>query len=173
MNCLSSLSLLSSSVTSSPTHILGFLQHARYVTASRVTTLKGLQIISWKPELVSVNQDVKEHMDYLKTHRKVQLCYTAVNNRVTGMKCCFLNTRSLYKHIENVKANHNICVSDVIFLAKTRLIPSDDDDTYKIPGFEVSFRNNQLLNQTTRPAHRLASYVRDTFQILGHETQTS
>ena len=94
-------------------------------------------------------------MGYLKTHRKVQLCYTPVYNMVTGMKFCFLNTRGLYKHIENVKANCNICASDVIFLAKTRLIHSDDDDTYKIPRFEVSCSNDQLWNQTTRPPHRL------------------
>ena len=66
-----------------------FLQHAHFVAASRVTTLEGLQIISWKSELISVNQDVKEHMDYLPTHRKVQLCYTPVYNMFTGMKCCF------------------------------------------------------------------------------------
>ena len=47
-----------------------FLQHTHYVAANRVGTLQGLQIISWKLELISVNQDVKEHMDYLKTHRK-------------------------------------------------------------------------------------------------------
>ena len=111
-------------------------------------------------------------MDYLKTHRKVPLRYTPVYNMVSSMKCCFLNTRSFYKHIENVKANHNICASNVIFLAKTMLIHSDDDNTYKIPGF-VSCRNDQLWNQTTRPPHGLISYVRDTSQILGHETQTS
>ena len=60
-----------------------------------------------------------------------------------------------------------------IFLAETSLTHSDDDDTYKIPGFEVSCRNVQLWNQTTRPPHGLISYVRDTFHILGHETQTS
>ena len=60
-----------------------------------------------------------------------------------------------------------------VFPAETRLIHSDDDDTYKIPGFEVSYRNDQLWNQTTRPPHELISYVRDTFQMLGHETQTS
>ena len=151
----------------------GFLQHAHYVAASRVTTLEGLQIISWKPELINVNQDVKEHMDYLKTHRKVQLCNTPVDNMATGMKCCFLNTRSLCKPIENVKANHNICASDVIFLAETRLKHSDDDDTYKIPASKVLCRNYQLWNQTNRPQHGLISYVRDTFWILGHETQTS
>ena len=91
---------------------------------------------------------------------------------VTGMKFCFLNTRSLYKCIENVKANHNICASDVFILAEMRLIHSDDDDTHKIPGFEVSCRNDQLWNQTTRPPHGLISYGRDTFWILDHETQT-
>ena len=85
-------------------------------------------------------------MDYLKTYSKVQLCYTPVYNMVTGMKCCFLNTRSLHKHIENVKVNHNICASDVIFLAETKLIQSDDGNTYKITGFEVSCRNDQLWN---------------------------
>ena len=60
------------------------------------------------------------------------------------MKHCFLNTRTLYKCIENVKANHNICAPDVIFLAKTRLIHSDDNDTYKLPGFEVSCRKDHL-----------------------------
>ena len=113
-------------------------------------------------------------MDYLKTHRKVQFCYTPVYNMVTRMKFCFLNTRSLYKHIENVKANHNICASDVTILAETRLKHSDDDDdTYKIPVFEVSYRNDQIWNQTTRPPHGLISYVRDTFWILGHVTQIS
>ena len=52
-----------------------------------------------------------------------------------------------------------------IFLAKTRLIHSDDDDTYKIPGFEVSCRNDQLWNQTTRPPHGLIRCLRETFQI--------
>ena len=150
-----------------------FLQHAHYVAASSVTTLEGLQITSWKPELISVNQDVKDCMDYLKTHRNGQLCYTPVYNMITGMKCYFLNTRSLYTDIENVKANHNICASDVIFLAETRLINSDDDDTYKIPGFEVSCRNDMLWIQTTRSPHGLISSVRDTFQILGHKAQTS
>ena len=91
---------------------------------------------------------------------------------LAGMKC-FLNTRSLYKHIENVKANYNICASDVFFLTETRLVHSDDNKKYEIPGFEVSCRNDQLCNSATRPPHGLISYVIDTVQILGHEIQTS
>ena len=72
-----------------------FLQHVHYVAASRVTTLEGLQIISWKLELISVNKDVREHMDYLKTHKKVQLCYTPVYNMLAGMKCFFFQHKEL------------------------------------------------------------------------------
>ena len=72
-----------------------FLQHAHYVAANRVTTLEGLQIISWKPELVSINKDVKEHMDYLKTHRKVQLCYAPVNNMLAGHEMLFFKHKEL------------------------------------------------------------------------------
>ena len=40
-----------------------FLQHAHYVTASRVTSLEGLQILSWNADLISVNKDVRKQMD--------------------------------------------------------------------------------------------------------------
>ena len=139
-----------------------FLQYGHYVAASRVTTLEGLQIISWKPELISVNQGVKEHMDYLKTQRKVQLCYTTVYNMVTGMKCCFLNTRSVYKDIEDVKANYNICPSDVIFVAKTRLIYTDDDDTYKY--HDLKSHVEMISYGTRQPGHCMDLYA--MLQIL-------
>ena len=42
-----------------------FLQHAHYVAASRVTSLQGLKILSWNKDLISVNNDVWKHMEYL------------------------------------------------------------------------------------------------------------
>ena len=42
-----------------------FLQHAHYVAASRVTSLEGLQILSWNADLTSVLKDVRKHMEYL------------------------------------------------------------------------------------------------------------
>ena len=46
-----------------------FLQHAHYVAASRVTSLEGLQILSWNADLISVNKDVRRHMEYLRNER--------------------------------------------------------------------------------------------------------
>ena len=74
-----------------------FLQHAHYVAASRVTSLEGLQILSWNADLISVNKDVRKHMKYLCNERQVDLCYTLVY-LMKGLKCNFLNTRSLHTH---------------------------------------------------------------------------
>ena len=75
--------------------------------------------------------------------------------------------------LENVKVNHNICASDVIFLAETRLVHSDKNKNMKYQDLKSHVGNDQLCNSATRPPHGLISYVRDTVQILGHEIQTS
>ena len=85
-----------------------FLQHAHYVTASRVTSLNGLQILTWNPDLISVNNNVKEHMEYLHNERNVQLCYTPTY-KMEGLKTSFLNTRSIHKHFRSIKTNCNVC----------------------------------------------------------------
>ena len=43
-----------------------YLKHEHYVSASRVTTLERLQIINWNPHLISVNSDVKEHIEFMQ-----------------------------------------------------------------------------------------------------------
>ena len=48
-----------------------FLRHAYYVAASCVRSLQGLHILNWNEELISVNEDVQNHLDYLHTHKKV------------------------------------------------------------------------------------------------------
>ena len=135
----------SEGLSKNPNLAKSFLQHAHYVAASRVTTLKGLQLLSWNPELISVNHDVKDHVDYLHKHRKVQLCYTPVYNMI-GLKCSFLNTRSLHKNINNVIGNFNICASEIFFMAETRLRNTDTSNTYKIPEFKIVCRNDQAWN---------------------------
>ena len=52
---------------------------------------------------------------------KLKVGYIPTYNMPPGLKCVFLNTSSLHKHIANVKANFNICAADVFFLAETKL----------------------------------------------------
>ena len=95
-----------------------YLQHAHYVAASWVTSLKGLQIITLNPHLINVNVDVKEHIAYMQKEKNLKLCYTPSYNMPPGLKCVFLNMSSLHKHIANVKANFNICCCRCIFLSR-------------------------------------------------------
>ena len=142
-----------------------FLQHAHYVAASRVTSLEGVQILSWNADLISVNKDVRKHMEYLHNERQVELCYMPVYV-MKGLKCSFLNTRSLHRHIRSVQMNHNLCGADVVFLAETRLTASDPSDSYQIQGFQIVCRNDQDWNENSRPSHGIICYVRDTIWVL-------
>ena len=56
-----------------------FLQRAHYVATSRVTSLEGLQIITWNKHLMSVNEDVKQHIEFMNHEKKLVHCYTPVN----------------------------------------------------------------------------------------------
>ena len=106
-----------------------YLQHAHYVAASHITCLEGLQIITWNSHLINTSSDVKEHLTFMQRERKLQLCYTFTYHMPTELKCVFLNTSSLHRHILNVKANFNICVADIILLVETWLTAIDSTMT--------------------------------------------
>ena len=142
-----------------------FLQCAHYVAASGVTPLEGLQILSWNADLISVNKDVRKCLEYLCNKRQVDQCYTPVY-LMKGLKCNFLNTRSLQRHIRSVQTNHNLCGAEVVFLAETRLTASDPSDSYQIQGFKIACRNDQEWNEHSRLSHGIICYVRDTIQML-------
>ena len=148
-----------------------FLQHAHYVAASRVTSLEGLQILSWNADLISVNNDVRKHMEYLYNERKVHLCYTPLYI-MTGLKCSFLNTRSLHKHFRSVETNHNLHGADIVFLAGTKLTCSDPSDSYQLQGFQIACRNDQDWNENGRPPHGIMCYVRDAIRVLEIQKRT-
>ena len=99
-----------------------YLQHAHYVAASQITSLKGLKIITLNPHLINVDADVKEDIAYMQKEKKNSNYVTYLHiTWPPGLKCVFLNMSSLQKHIANVKANFNICAADVFFLAETKL----------------------------------------------------
>ena len=68
-----------------------FYQHAHYVAASRVSSLEGLQILNWAPHLISVNEEVKVHMEYMNTHRKLELCFVPLYSINSSYKCSYIN----------------------------------------------------------------------------------
>ena len=65
----------------------------------------------------------------MQKEKKLKLCYTPTYNMPPGLKCVFLKTPSLHKHIANVKAN-------VFFLVETKLTKNDTMSEYIIPVFK-------------------------------------
>ena len=129
MNCLESLSLLSS-VTSSLTHILSPKKFLLYMWWHYHTNLHPQKFI------FACNRNLSFSLQL--AHLKTSGC-------------------AEFGHLTAKESD---------FSSWTRLIHSDDDDTHKIPGFEVLCRNDQLWDQTTRPPHGLLSYVRDIFSDI-------
>ena len=150
-----------------------FLRHAHYVAASRVRSLEGLQIINWHQELITVNEDVQKHLEYLQKEKPLQLCYTPVYNLQGVMKCVFLNTRSLHKHISDVQSSHNMTNADLVILAETQLKSSDVNNDYQLEGHRHIFRNDQTYSGRTRPAHGIIGYVKDGIRVLEEHKYTS
>ena len=150
-----------------------FLRHAHYVAASRVTSLEGLHILNWNEDVISISTDVQQHLDYLHNEKPVELCYTPVYKLQGLMKFVYLNTRSLQKHIGDIKSSHSITESDVVILAETQLKEIDRSQDYQLLSHSQVFRNDQVYTGTTRPTHGMITYVCHGIRVLEQHKYTS
>jgi hypothetical protein len=66
----------------------------------------------------------------------------------SDLKVCYLNARSLHKHIEDVRKDINYSSMDIVIFTETRFNSSDTDDIYNIDGYRL-FRND--VSQGTGP----------------------
>ena len=82
------------------------IPHIHYVGLSRVTTIEGFNITDLCESKihVAVNPDVKAEMQHLRTERRVKLSVIPIyETSQSACKICFLNSRSLHRHIEDVR----------------------------------------------------------------------
>ena len=134
--------------------------HIHYVALIRVTTIEGLYITDLCENKISVDQRVVKEMEMLRTEHKLKLCFTPLymldHNE---LKICYLNARSLHKHIQDVRKDINYCSIDILIFAETRFSPLDSDEVYNIDGFRL-FRNDILNSRNERPYGGTAVYTR-------------
>lgn len=77
-----------------------------YAGLSRVTTIDGLYITDLSESKIAVNHDVKVHMQQLHTDHHTKLSNTPICELDPNtFKICFLNSRSLHKHIEDIRSD--------------------------------------------------------------------
>ena len=101
---------------------------------------------------------------YIHTRiHKIRVCVVRI---VLSCTVCYLNARSLHKHIEDIRKDLNYSNTDISIFSEARFTHSDHDSMYTIEGYSL-FRNDDELNNTTRPFGGTAVYSRIQF-IPGH-----
>ena len=107
---------------------------------------------------IAVNPHVKVEMESLRTECYLKLSVTPVYNlNHISLKICFLNARSLHRHIDDVRHDLNYSSTDINIFAETRFASSDNDNMYTINGCTL-FRNDRQSSVTLRPCGGTAIY---------------
>ena len=84
------------------------IPYIHYVALSRVTTYEGLYITDLCEKKISVDQKVVKEMKTLRTENNMKLCFTPLYMlNHSDLKVCYLNGRSLHKHVEDVRKDIN------------------------------------------------------------------
>lgn len=127
------------------------IPHIHYVGLSRVTTIEGLYITDLCEEKIAVSADVQKEMQRLRTDSKLDLCINSIYNADQALlKVCYLNARSLHRHIEDVRNDLNYSSTDVNIFSETRFSQSDHDNMYAINNYSL-FRNDTRMANNRRP----------------------
>ncbi|CAC5416140.1 unnamed protein product [Mytilus coruscus] len=138
------------------------MPHIHYVALSRVISLSGLQILNLNQEAIAVAECVRQELHRLRADATLQLCFKPLYNLSSNyFKVVFNNSRSLHAHFDDLKSDPNILDADVIGIAESRLISTDVNEDFYVPGFEPPVRLDQKqTNLNTRPPHGLVLYYR-------------
>ena len=135
------------------------IPHIHYVGLSRVTTIEGLYITDLCESKIAVHPDVKKEMERLRTSAKLKLCISPLYE-ITGslLKLCYLNTRSVHKHIQDLRKDFNYLSADVNIFAETRFSFRDPDEICYIPGYDLFRNDNSNSSNASRPYGGTAVY---------------
>ena len=102
-------------------------------------------------------------MENLRTERYLKLSVSPIYNvDQISLKLCFLNSRSLHRHIDAVRNDLNYTSTDINIFSETRFISSDNDNMYEIYGYTL-FRNDDQPSVTSRPYGVTAVFSRVDF----------
>ena len=112
-----------------------------YVMFSRVQSLDQLYIVnSMDPEKITVDDKViqeAKRMDKVSINRNP--C-NWMNPNTPGLKVGSFNTRSLRKHIEDIRADPVLMQSDILFVQETWLETWEEElEQYQLEGYRAHF----------------------------------
>lgn len=108
---------------------------------------------------IAVSPEVQKEMKRLRSHAKLELSVCPLYNaEQILLKICYLNTRSLHRHIEDVSKDLNYSTADINIFSETRFSLSDHDSIYAIQNYFL-FRNDVTMTAINiRPYGGMAVY---------------
>ena len=130
-----------------------------YVGLRRVTNPKGLYVTDLTENKITVSSDVKAEMKDCKHKEPLSFPFYLFTKSL--FKICFLNARSLHKHIEDVCRDYNFNNADLLIFAETRFSSLDNDSMYVMDRFTLFRNDNSALN--ARPFGGTAIYSWHSF----------
>ncbi|XP_068731129.1 uncharacterized protein [Montipora capricornis] len=135
------------------------IPHIHYVGLSRVTIIEGLYITDLCKSKIAVHPDVKKEMERLRTSAKLKLCISPLYEiKGSILKLCYLNARSVHKHIQDLCKALNYLSADINIFAETRFSFQDPDEMYYIPGYDLFRNSNSNSSDASRPYGGTAVY---------------
>ena len=149
--------------TSIVLHLHGYLVPAMgYVMLSRIQCLDQLIIVRpprSKPELEI--ERIKPYPSALTELERLQKLDLTQQEKDYSMSVASLNTRSLRKHFEDIKAHHSLIENNVICLQETWLEKGiENDQRFSLP-------NRSSVFASGGPGKGVAIFFSDQFQPIG------
>lgn len=129
------------------------IPHIHYVGLSRVTTIEGLYITNLSEDKIAVSHEVQCEMQRLRSEGHLKLCITPIYHKnclAFKLTVCFLNTRSLHRHIKDIRTDLNYSQFDISIFSETRISHSDTNSMYAIDGYNL-FRHDSQASQNIWP----------------------
>lgn len=96
-----------------------------------MTTINGPYITDLCENKIAVSDDVQKEMHRLRTEGQLSLSVISIYKKSQiSLKVCFINARSLHKHLSDVLQDLNYTNTDVNIFSKTRYSRSESDHLY-------------------------------------------
>lgn len=98
-------------------------------------------------------------MERLRTTAKLTFCISPLYE-ISGslLKLCYLNTRSVHRHIEDLRKDLNYSSADINIFAETRFCSRDTNEMYDLSGYYLYRNDNPNSNNGSRPYGGTAVY---------------
>ena len=81
----------------------------------------------------------------------------------SNLKVCYLNARSVHKHIDDMRNDFNLCCGDIAIFTETRFLSSDPDEMYMIDGYQMFRNGSSAFIANSRPFGGMVIYSKVPF----------